>query len=248
MTDAPRAAGSAGAPRGSDGLAAELSARLAALRRRIEDSSPDPGAVTVVAVTKGFGPAAARAAVSVGLDVLGENYAAELLDKAEALGTGTAVHWHYLGAVQRNKVARLAPVVDCWQSVCRVAEGAAIARHRPGAAVLVQVEVVGVPRRRGIPSAEVPELVDALRGEGLDVRGLMAVGPAGPPESSRAGFRRVVGLADDLGLPVRSLGMSDDLEVALSEGSTMVRVGRSLFGDRPPASTRIVPHLGSEDL
>ena len=77
-------------------------------------------------------------------------------------------------------------------------------------------------------------LVTALRDEDLDVAGLMAVGPPGPPEAARPGFREVVVLADALGLAVRSMGMTDDLEVALSEGSTMVRVGRALFGDRPP--------------
>jgi len=66
------------------------------------------------------------------------------------------------------------------------------------------------------------------------VRGLMGVGPAGPPESARPGFRHLVALADDLALPVRSIGMSADLEVAVEEGSTMVRVGRDLFGERPP--------------
>ncbi len=68
--------------------------------------------------------------------------------------------------------------------------------------------------------------------------GLMAVGPPGPPEASRAGFALVSGLADRLDLPVRSMGMSDDLEVALAEGSTMVRLGRALFGDRPPPHRR----------
>ncbi len=67
--------------------------------------------------------------------------------------------------------------------------------------------------------------------------GLMAVGVPGPPEASRAGFRTVSSLADRLELPVRSMGMSDDLEVALSEGSTMVRLGRALFGERPPPGT-----------
>ncbi len=69
---------------------------------------------------------------------------------------------------------------------------------------------------------------------GLDVRGLMGVGPAGPPGDARPGFRRLVALADELALPVRSIGMSADLEVAVEEGSTMVRVGRDLFGERPP--------------
>jgi uncharacterized pyridoxal phosphate-containing UPF0001 family protein len=75
-------------------------------------------------------------------------------------------------------------------------------------------------------------MVGALRDEDLEVAGLMAVGPPGPAEGSRPGFALVSSLADSLDLPVRSMGMSDDLEVALAEGSTMVRVGRAMFGDR----------------
>ncbi len=73
-----------------------------------------------------------------------------------------------------------------------------------------------------------------LRDQALSVDGLMAVGPPGPPEAARPGFALLSSLADSLDLPVRSMGMTDDLEVAVSEGSTMVRVGRALFGDRPP--------------
>jgi len=212
--------------------------RLAELRRRIARSSPHPEAVSVVAVTKGFGPAAVRAALSAGVTDVGENYAAELLAKSAALPAGAGARWHFLGAVQRNKVARLAPLVECWQSVCRVEEGMAIARHRPGATILVQVDIAGLAGRRGVPPEAVTELVMSLAPGDLSVRGLMAVGVPGPPEASRPGFRRLVQLADELGLPVRSLGMSDDLDVALSEGSTMVRVGRALFGDRAPAARR----------
>jgi uncharacterized pyridoxal phosphate-containing UPF0001 family protein len=142
--------------------------------------------------------------------------------------------WHFLGAIQRNKVPRLAPLVACWQAVSRVQEGRAIAKRHPAARVLVQVDVAGLPGRGGVPPAEVPGLVSALRAEELDVAGLMAVGLPGPPEGARAGFRELSRLADALALPVRSMGMTDDLEVALSEGSTMVRLGRALFGDRPP--------------
>jgi len=210
--------------------------RLAAIRARIEAASPDPSTVTLMAVTKGFGPEAPRTAVAAGLSVVGENYADELVAKAHALADdpGPAPEWHFLGAVQRNKVPRLAPVVACWQGVARLAEGRAIAARRPGARILVQVDVAGLPGRGGVPPVDVADLVAALRGEDLDVAGLMAVGPPGPPEDARPGFRAVRRLADDLGLPVRSMGMTDDLEVALSEGSTMVRVGRALFGDRPP--------------
>lgn len=213
-----------------------LAERLAAVRARIERASPDPGSVLIVAVTKGFGADVAGAARAVGLSDLGENYAEELRAKAAALGEmdgGPAPRWHFLGAVQRNKVARLAPVVSCWQSLRRVEEGRAIARRRPGARVLVQVDVAQLPGRGGCAPAGVPDLVAALRDEDLAVEGLMAVGRPGPPEASRPGFAQVSRLADQLALPVRSMGMSDDLEVALSEGSTMVRLGRALFGERP---------------
>jgi uncharacterized pyridoxal phosphate-containing UPF0001 family protein len=204
--------------------------RLAAVRRRIETTSADPGSVCIVAVTKGFGSDAVEAALAAGLTDIGENYADELVTKAAAV---PAASWHFLGAVQRNKVAHLAPLVGCWQSVDRVEEGKAIARHRPGATVLVQVDVAGLPGRGGCPPDRVPELVAVLSDQDLAVRGLMAVGPPGPPEVARPGFALVSTLADRLDLPVRSMGMSDDLEVALAEGSTMVRLGRVLFGPRP---------------
>jgi hypothetical protein len=213
--------------------------RLAAIRHRIGGASPDPGRVTLLAVTKGFGPEAVRTAVAAGLVAVGENYADELVAKAAAVAAdpGPAPVWHFLGSIQRNKVARLAPLVTCWQGVGRIEEGRAIARRRPGAQVLVEVDVAGLPGRGGVPPAEVPNLVSALRAEDLDVAGLMAVGAPGTPEGARPGFREVTRLADALDLRVRSMGMTDDLEVALEEGSTMVRLGRALFGDRPPRTT-----------
>jgi PLP dependent protein len=201
--------------------------------------------VRVVGVTKGFGPDAVRAALDAGLRDLGENYAAELLAKAEAAagdeaaagtrgGAGGAGNpkWHFLGAIQRNKVAALAPVVGVWQSVAREAEGARLARFAPGATVLVQVDVTGLPGRNGRPPEEVPDLVARLRALGLDVRGLMTVAAPGR-EAAETAFGRVARLADRLGLAERSMGMSDDLEAAVAAGSTMVRIGRALFGERP---------------
>jgi uncharacterized pyridoxal phosphate-containing UPF0001 family protein len=211
-------------------------ARLNEIRARIDGSAPDPSLVTLLAVTKGFGPEAVRTALAAGLTAVGENYADELVAKAAAIEgePGSRPEWHFLGTVQRNKVPRLAPLVSCWQGVSRIEEGRAIARRSPGARVLVQVDVAGQPGRGGVPAVEVPSLVAALRDEDLDVAGLMAVGAPGPPEGARPGFREVTGLADALDLGIRSMGMTDDLEVALSEGSTMIRVGRALFGDRPP--------------
>jgi hypothetical protein len=239
---------------GDQNVAPDLAEPLDEVRRRIGSASSDPDSVRIVAVTKGFGADAVAAALAAGLSDIGENYADELVAKAVALGDGaagggdgsvgtaagpgSAVHpgpvWHFLGAVQRNKVARLARLVTWWQGVARIEEGRSIAGRRPGSTVLVQVDVAGLPGRGGCPPGEVPPLVGALRQLDLDVAGLMAVGPPGPPEASRPGFTQVSLLADRLDLPVRSMGMSDDLEVALSEGSTMVRLGRALFGARPP--------------
>ncbi len=213
---------------------AAVVAALDAVRRRIEGAGGDPAAVRVVAVTKGFGPEAVAAAVAAGCTDLGENYAQELVAKAASLGAGP-VRWHFLGHIQRNKVARLAPVVDCWQSLSRVVEGEAIARHRPGAHMLVEVETTGDGARNGCPPDGVPDLVRELVARGLSVDGLMTVAPApatAGADGARRAFRTVRRLADDLGLAERSMGMTDDLEAAVAEGSTMVRVGRALFGPR----------------
>ncbi len=209
--------------------------RVETVERRVEGAAADPSSVRVVAVTKGFGPEAVAAAVAAGFTDIGENYADELVDKAGTVEGEVAPVWHFLGSVQRNKVARLAPLVSWWQAVSRVEEGRAIARRRPGATVLVQVDVAGLPGRGGVAPQDVPDLVRALGDEDLEVRGLMAVGPPGPPAGARSGFALVSRLADRLDLPERSMGMSDDLEVAVAEGSTMVRLGRALFGARPPA-------------
>ncbi len=211
--------------------AAEVAERADAVRERVRAAGGDPAQVALVAVTKGFGPEVASVARAAGLVDLGENYAQELAAKAAVVD---GVRWHAIGRLQRNKVRLVAPVVALWQSVDRLALGQQIARHAPGAAVLVQVDAWGEPQKGGCPAAEVPALVEAMAALGLDVRGLMAVAPAGPPAAAGPGFAAVAALADRLGLPVRSMGMSSDLEVAVAEGSTMVRVGGALFGVRPP--------------
>jgi len=245
---------------GNDGAAgvdaAEFAARLETVRRRMASATPsDPTTIRIVAVTKGFGVDAVEVALAAGLADIGENYADELLAKSGAINSGTAGDevaasasagappaggpqprvptWHFLGAIQRNKVARLSPVVTWWQGVSRVEEGVAIARRRPDATMLVQVDLAGIAGRGGCAPGRVPDLVGSLRDQGIDVAGLMAVGVPGPPEASRTGFASVSRLADQLDLEVRSMGMTDDLEVAVAEGSTMVRLGRALFGSRP---------------
>ena len=223
----------------------DVTDRVAAIRARIAGTGRAPDAVVLVAVTKGFGTDAVEAANAAGILDVGENYAQELATKVAATPPHDERRWHFLGHVQRNKVKSIASAVHLWQGVDRVAAGEEIARRAPGARVLVQVRIDGegddgngIGTRNGCVPAEVPELVERLDALGLDVRGLMAVGPAGPPELARPGFAAITALADRLGLVERSMGMTDDLEVAVEEGSTMVRVGRGLFGVRPGAATR----------
>jgi PLP dependent protein len=208
----------------------EVAARLAVVQRRIAGAGGDPQKVRVIAVTKGFGPEAVVAAHAVGLIDVGENYAAELQAKAPG-PPGT--RWHFLGAIQRNKVKALAPLVELWQGVARLAEGERIARYAPGARVLIQVDTSGgLPGRNGCPPDGVTALAESLDTLDLRLEGLRTVAPPGPSEAGPA-FHTVSCLADSLGLAERSMGMSEDLEAAVAAGSTMVRIGRALFGERP---------------
>jgi len=219
-------------------VASDLAARVAEVRERIRAAAPDPDRVTLVAVTKGFGAAVVRDALAAGLADIGESYVQELVAKADELAAepgpaGVGPRWHAIGRLQRNKVRKAVPHVALWHSVDRLALGAEIARFAPGAAVLVQVNVAGEATKGGCEPAEVPALVAGLVERGLDVRGIMAMAPAGPPEGARPVFNAARELRDRLGLPEASMGMTDDYEVALSEGATIVRVGRGLFGPRP---------------
>jgi pyridoxal phosphate enzyme (YggS family) len=199
---------------------------------RIADAGGDPAAITLVAVTKAHGPEIVATALAAGLHDLGENYAQELAAKADAQPDNAPLRWHFIGQLQRNKVRSIAHLVALWQSVDKLTLGEEIAKRAPGAEVLVQVNLTDDPGRGGARPAMVPGVVDGLGDLGLDVRGLMAVGPPGGPDAARPGFAEVVALADRLGLPVRSLGMTDDLEVAVQAGTTMIRIGTGLFGSR----------------
>jgi PLP dependent protein len=210
----------------------DLTANVAAVRRRIA-AAGDPARVRLVAVSKGFGAEAIDAVARAGVADIGESYAQELLPKVAAVTE--PVRWHFIGRLQTNKVRQVAPHVELWHTVDRAALGDELAKRAPGARVLLQVNVSGEPQQGGCNRAEAPMLVARLRHAGLDVRGLMAIGAATDP---RPGFRLLRSLADDLGLEERSMGMSGDLEVAVEEGSTIVRVGRALFGERPrPVAT-----------
>lgn len=209
--------------------AAEVAERLEAIRDRIARAGGRD--VRVVGVTKTWGVDAVRAAAAAGCDAIGENYAQELVTKLT--GEADLPPVHFIGRLQTNKVRLVAPFVDVYETVDRDGLAVEIAKRVPGARVLVQVSPDGDPDKGGCALGDVPALVERCGALGLVVAGLMTVGPtAGGPEVARVGFRAVRRAVDDLGLQVCSMGMSDDLEVAVGEGSTQVRIGSALFGPR----------------
>jgi pyridoxal phosphate enzyme (YggS family) len=212
---------------------ADVPGRLGAVRERLGAAARRAGRtasdVRLVAVTKGVAPPAIRAVLQAGVTDLGESRAQELVAKANELAA-EAPAWHFVGRIQRNKVKALAPVVTLWQSVERAEVGAAIAERAPGARVLVEVNTAGDPAKGGCRPEEAGALVDALRTAGLAVEGLMTVPAYGP--DPRPAFAALRDLAGGLGLPELSMGMSDDFEVAVEEGATIVRIGRAIFGPR----------------
>lgn len=214
------------------GIPHELSGRLQAVRDRIKRGGRDPSAVDIVAVTKGQPLAACREALASGLSMLGENRIQEALPKLEAL---PEAEWHLIGHLQTNKVRRAAGRFALIQSVDSERLAAAIAAREPRQPVLLEINVAREASKSGATPEQALDLavrVAAL----LDLRGLMAIGPLDrDPAPAFHELRRLRDEAEQrLGrsLPVLSMGMSDDFEAALDAGSTMLRLGRILFGER----------------
>jgi PLP dependent protein len=213
----------------SDDLAAGVAARVDDARRRIATAGGHD--VQIVAVTKRFTAEHAAAAAAAGCEYVAENYAQEAAAKWAALPPPAPLQ--FVGQLQTNKVRLLRGLVDVFASVDRPALVDALARRVPGARVQVQVDTTAERGKGGCPIAGVRALVDAASDAGLHVEGLMTVGPTGGgPEASRPGFRAVRALVDRLGLAHCSMGMTADLEVAVEEGATQVRLGTALFGPR----------------
>ena len=207
-----------------------IAANLAEVRRRIVAAGGDLARVRIVAVTKTFAPEVVRAAAAAGLSDVGENYVDELESKRAELAD-LALRWHYLGALQSNKIARVALAADVVSGVSRAKEITKLAATRAGAVIDVQVDATGQAGRNGAAPSDVPALVAMARAQGLRLRGLMTV--ASPePERAREQFALVASLAKELGVEELSMGMSDDFELAVAQGSTEIRVGRLLFGPR----------------
>lgn len=216
--------------------AERVRARIAAAAAR---AGRDPHAVTLIAVTKSFPADVCAAAFQVGLTELGENRVQEGEAKAVALaGAGVRPTWHLIGHLQTNKVRAALRTFDLIQSVDSLELATAISRRAERTVrVLLEVNVGGEASKFGLTPEETPDVCRRIAAlDQIEVRGLMTVAPhVDDPQAVRPVFRRLRALADELGLPERSMGMTNDYEVAVEEGSTMVRVGRALFGSRPPA-------------
>lgn len=205
----------------------------------------DPAAVGLVAVSKTFPPSRLREAFDAGQRDFGENYLQEALAKIEAL-SDLPIVWHYIGPIQSNKTRAIAEHFAWVHSVDRLRIAERLSEQRPvdlpPLEVCLQVNVSGEASKSGAAVAETPVLAAAVaRLPRLRLRGLMAIPAAtDDPDRQRASFRRMRELLDVInsagGLPqpldTLSIGMSDDLESAVAEGATLVRVGRAIFGAR----------------
>ena len=206
--------------------------RLTAVRERIGRAGRDPDDITIVAVTKGFGPEVCRQALDAGLRILGENRVQEALKKMDDVA---GPDWHLIGHLQTNKVRQAAGRFALIQSVDSIHLAEALARADPAQAVLVEVNVAREPQKSGIDPAHALEPVDQV-GRLLDLQGLMGMGPT--DQDPTPAFNELRTLRDEAqqrsgkSLPILSMGMSGDFEAAVAAGSTMVRLGQVLFGPR----------------
>jgi len=197
-----------------------------------------PGAVTLLAVSKTHAPARIREAADAGQRAFGENYVQEALDKMAQLA-GLALEWHLVGPLQSNKSRAVAERFDWVHTVDREKVARRLAEQRPAGLaplnVLVQVNASGEASKGGVAPADAAALAAAIAPmQNLRLRGLMAIPEPGAPRSR---FREIGALFRDLrarfDLDTLSLGMSDDLETAIAEGATLVRIGTAIFGARP---------------
>jgi pyridoxal phosphate enzyme (YggS family) len=217
----------------------DMAARVAAVRERIEKASAragrDPAGVRLIAAAKTKSADLIERAIAAGVTDIGENYVQEAAThKATVRGSA---NWHMIGNLQRNKAGKAVRLFDMIQTVDTAELAQSISRQgarrgRP-VSVLVEVNLVGEVTKSGVSPELLPVLVDQLRQlDGVVLQGLMTVPPSGPPESARPCFRSLRFLAERLALADLSMGMTDDFEVAIEEGATMIRVGRAIFGER----------------
>lgn len=224
-----------------------LPERLAQVRAEIARLASHP--VTIVAVTKGFGTDAIRAALAAGVADIGENRVQEAVQKQEELGAGSqelGIRWHLIGHLQRNKAKLVPRRFELVHSLDSLELATELERRATGPLrVLVQVNVAGESQKSGCPPAMAPALARQLAALGtLRVEGLMTMAPfTDDVEVQRRTFRGLRLLRDTikkeegLWLPILSMGMSGDYATAVAEGATMIRLGTALFGPRERTET-----------
>lgn len=218
-----------------------LPERLEAVRARIaraaERSRRDPASILLLAVTKIFPASVIVDAYNLGLRDFGENYVQEFEDKAPAVRGLAGARFHLIGHLQSNKSKKAAEIFDAIQTV----DAPKLARrlNESGRAldVMLEVKLSSEDAKSGAAPEELPELIASVREcPQLRLEGLMTMPPwSDDPEAARPYFRRLRELAELHGLSGLSMGMSHDLEAAIEEGSTCVRVGTALFGKRKKA-------------
>jgi hypothetical protein len=227
---------------------ASIELKLQQLRQRIERACTSAGrpvqSVTLLAVGKTFGADAVREAHAAGCRAIGENYVQEALPKIDALADlRREIEWHLIGPLQSNKTREVAAAFDWVQTIDRVKIAQRLAQQRPAHLpplnVCVQVNIDTQASKSGVAPEDAPALARAVAAlPGLRLRGLMSVPePVEGFDAQRVPHRRLRELfealrADGLGLDTLSMGMSADLEAAIAEGATMVRVGSAIFGAR----------------
>jgi hypothetical protein len=217
-----------------------LRERLAAVRERValaaERARRDPAEITLLAVTKLFPAKVIREAWELGLREFGENYVREFEDKAPVVADLAGARFHLIGHLQSNKSKKAVELFQVIQTV----DSPKLARRLNNAGraldIMLEVKLSQEEAKSGAHPAALVELIEVVRGCGnLRLLGLMTMAPwTEDPEASRPYFRRLRELAERHGLPQLSMGMSHDLETAIEEGATCVRVGTALFGKRTP--------------
>jgi len=222
----------------------DIAQRFDSVRRRIEAAARragrDPASVRLVAASKTWTADAIRAAYRAGAREFGENYVQEALSKQSELSDLRDITWHLIGHLQTNKAKTAARAFAMVHSLDSVRLAHALHKARPDSrmAVLVEVNLGGEASKTGASPDALEPLLNAIRDQ-VDVHGLMAIPPPGStPEDSRPYFAQLRNLRDrlaaatGLALSELSMGMTDDFEIAIEEGATIVRVGRAIFGER----------------
>lgn len=224
-----------------------IPANLQRVRNRIDQAARaagrDPSDVALLAVSKTHPPAAVRTAFAAGQALFGESYLQEALRKIETLAD-LEIEWHFIGPIQSNKTKDIARHFDWVHGIDRLKIAERLSAQRPPELgplnVCIQVNVSGESSKAGVRAAQLPELAGAVAAlPGLRLRGLMTIpAPQADTDVQRASFRQLRLARDRLAeshfaLDTLSMGMSDDLEAAILEGATIVRVGTAIFGPRP---------------